>query len=94
MLFLYRYYQSTKQGLNSMPDNLAFLPPKSSLFRLFANRKRQSLCVMYATICLQALMGLTIERRVTPTDNMIEQQNSAIKHCRACQGGFCAPYIL
>lgn len=88
MLFLCRYYQSIKQGLNSMPDNLAFLPPKSSLFRLFANRKRQSLCVMYATICLQALMGLTIGRRVTPTDNMIEKKTRRSSIAEHARGAF------
>ena len=94
MVFLCRYYQSIRQGLNSMPDNLAFLPPKSRLFRLSANRKQQSLCVMYAAIYLQDLMGLMIELRVTPTDHMIKLNHSSIKHCRVFQGGFCAPYVL
>ena len=76
-----------------MPDKLAFLPPKSRLIRLFANRKQQSLGVMYAAFCLQAFASLIVEGRVTKADNMFKLQNLVIKSCRACQGGFCASYV-
>ena len=99
MEFLFRWHRSIRQRLNSMPNNLVFLPSKSRLSRLFANRKQQNLGVEYASFWLQTLDGLMIECirciecKATPMAVIFKLHILKCKYCRECQGGFCALYI-